>query len=87
MEENRSLTVDPFSIFMYNFSPTEKFEITKYFAKQSIKHFHRALLSQNADFEILTHDFPSYPKINLGYISYDFANHPLAQLLASIFSF
>lgn len=88
VESGEVPVADPFNIFMLNFTPEQKFMIAKSYS-QFIKN--QTLNS----FTNLGKAVPTYryvkndednTKIRIGYISWDFADHPLAHLLQGIFA-
>ena len=84
--------VDPFSIFMYNYSPEQKFMISQRYANNTKQNVMRTLAASGIAFQGFKHQKfkvspNSFLKVRLGYLSWDFADHPLAHLLASIFEF
>ena len=84
---------DPFNIFMMNFTSEQKFEIARLYSehiKQRTLQGLQAIGEPVPQFSFqgsfgmgMIGSFGN--KIRLGYISYDFADHPLAHLLQSIF--
>lgn len=88
--------VDPFSLFMIDFSMDDKLLISTKWAenerKKAIKqmksdgvHYFEPFQHQLIDFDFDKENRQSFFKIRIGYVSYDFADHPLAHLLNSLF--
>lgn len=87
--------VDPFSLFMIDFSMDDKLLISYKWAEQEKqKAFEQMKRSGIQKFEPFRHQLISLNgdvsnlglfKIRIGYVSYDFADHPLAHLLNSLF--
>jgi protein O-GlcNAc transferase len=88
MEVGELPCVDPFSLFMYNFSPEQKLMIAQRFAQHAKDNTLKVLKASGIDYKPfqfqLVHNIDMV-KIRIGYMSYDFADHPLAHLMASIF--
>jgi hypothetical protein len=95
MEADELPCVDPFTIFMYNFfTPEQKFLICKKNADFRKQMTLRNILASGVEIPTFKHSKvmlsptnQSVFKIRIGYMSFDFADHPLSHLLASIFSF
>lgn len=94
MQNGEVPCVDPFVIFMYSqFTSEEKFLICKKHADQkkqmTLRNIHASGLTfYGYKHQALPLNVENSPfKIRLGYVSFDFADHPLAHLLASIFRF
>lgn len=71
---------------MYNFTPEQKLAIAKRFANHAKENTRRILKASGVKFKEYDHKRQTkVDKIRIGYMSYDFADHPLAHLMASIF--
>jgi len=88
--------VDPFSLFMIDFSMDDKLLISTKWAEnektKAIKkmksdgiHYFVPFQHQQIDFDFDKENRSSFFKIRIGYVSSDFADHPLAHLLNSLF--
>lgn len=84
---------DPFNSFMLDFTSEQKFEIAKLYAEHYKQKTLQGLLSMNIPIPKFQYQSLKLPageakplfKIRLGYVSWDFADHPLSHLLQSIF--
>lgn len=63
-------SVQPFHAFVYPLAPEDKLLLAQMYAGQARPQYHAQ---------------PRSGKIRIGYISYDFANHPLCYLMRSVF--
>lgn len=88
MDQGELPCVDPFSLFMYNFSPEQKLMIASKFANHAKENTLSVVKAANINFKGFNfqevHNI-DIVKIRIGYMSFDFADHPLAHLMASIF--
>lgn len=89
------LSLDPFSLFMLDFTMEDKLTIAQQWAKseeiKALKAAKAAGLALPFQHNLVARQqtvngMQWARKLRIGYVSYDFANHPLAHLLHSLFS-